>query len=209
MPLARYFSFVGGALLALLFILDAYLPKIPIEERAHANLPIIRIHSERKWPERVVFDTSVPAIIPAQIASTESNLPAPQTTSDVSVKTREHEAFAQMQSPDTAVETAECKKARSKAATQEQDRKEIHAATFHVGAAMAIWLVWSDSLARRLTGVDVRRWPNSGPLIKVQESSRTQTWQRAPDQTGAQFRDRPRQISNARPPVRRNRRSGS
>lgn len=101
MPLARYFSFVGGVLLALLFIIDAYLPKIPVEERAHANLPVIRIHSERKWPERIVFDTSVPTIIPARIASTESSLPAPQTASDVSLKAREHEAFAQMQPSDT------------------------------------------------------------------------------------------------------------
>ena len=101
MPLARYFSYVGGALLALLFILDAYLPKIAIEERAHANSPIIRIHSERKWPERIVFDTGVPAIIPAQIASAELSLPAPKTITDFSVKTREHEAFAQMQLPDT------------------------------------------------------------------------------------------------------------
>lgn len=101
MPLARYFSFVGRALLALLFILDACLPKIPVQERAHANSPVIRIHSERKWPERIVFDTSVPAIIPAQIASSELRLPARQTASDVPVKAREHEAFAQMQLPDT------------------------------------------------------------------------------------------------------------
>ena len=101
MPLARYFSFVGGVLLALLFILDAYLPKIPAHEGANANLPVIRIHSERKWPERIVFDTSVTAIIPAQIASSELSLPAPQTASDVSVKAREHEALAQMQPSDT------------------------------------------------------------------------------------------------------------
>ena len=97
MPLARYFSVVGGALLALLFILDAYLPKIPIQERAYANSPVIRIHSERKWPERIVFDSSVPAIVAAQIAGSEWSLPAPQTARDASVKAREHEAFAQMQ----------------------------------------------------------------------------------------------------------------
>jgi hypothetical protein len=101
MPLARYLSYVGGALLALLFMLDAYLPKIPVQERAHVNSPVILIHSERKWPERVVFDTSVPAIILAQIASRELSLPAPQTASDVPVKWREHEAFAQMQPSDT------------------------------------------------------------------------------------------------------------
>ena len=100
MPLARYFSFVGGALLALLFILDAYLPKIPVQERAYANSPVIRIHSERKWPERVVFDTSLPAIVAGQIASSEPSRPALQTASDVPVKAREHEAFAQMHPPD-------------------------------------------------------------------------------------------------------------
>jgi hypothetical protein len=30
MPLARYFFYVGGVLLALLFIADAYLPKLPV-----------------------------------------------------------------------------------------------------------------------------------------------------------------------------------
>ena len=56
MPLARYFLYVGGVLLALLFILDAYLPKIPVADRAMIDLPVIRIHSDRKWPERVVYE---------------------------------------------------------------------------------------------------------------------------------------------------------
>jgi hypothetical protein len=87
MPLARYFSYVGGVLLALLFVLDAYLPKAPVAERADANLPVIRIHSDRKWPDRVVYDTSLPTIIPAQIASGEASIPAPAAAADVSVKT--------------------------------------------------------------------------------------------------------------------------
>ena len=101
MPLARYFSFVGGVLLALLFILNAYLPKIPVDERVQANLPVIRIHSERKWPERIVFDTSHPAIIPAQIASGAPIIPTPETASDVSLEVRGREALAQMQPSDT------------------------------------------------------------------------------------------------------------
>ena len=101
MPLARYFSYVGGVLLALLFILDAYLPKIPVPEREPANLPIIRIHSDRKWPERIVFDTSIPTIIPARIAGAEPSLPSPGTGSDVSVKAKAREAFAQLQPSDT------------------------------------------------------------------------------------------------------------
>jgi hypothetical protein len=100
MPLARYFFFVGGVLLALLFISDAFLPKYPAADRANANLPVIRIHSDRKWPERVVFDTSLPTIIPAQIASREASVPAPATVADVSVKARERKAFAQLQPSD-------------------------------------------------------------------------------------------------------------
>ena len=71
MPLRQYFSCVGGVLLAVLFILDAYFPKPPVVKKAQANLPVIRIHSDRKWPERVVYDTSLPTIVPASIASAE------------------------------------------------------------------------------------------------------------------------------------------
>ena len=38
MPLLRYFVFVGGALLALLFISTAYLPKLPDEVRAGSQV---------------------------------------------------------------------------------------------------------------------------------------------------------------------------
>jgi hypothetical protein len=96
MPLLRYFVFVGASLLALLFISDAYLPKLPVEDvtSAAADLPMIRIQSDRKWPERVVFDTRIPAINPAQ---TEAAVPASTTVADVSAKARVREAFAQLQ----------------------------------------------------------------------------------------------------------------
>ena len=97
MLLARYFFYVGGVLLALLFVLDADLPKAPVAERANANLPIIRIHSERRWPERIVFDTSLPTIIPPRIASGERSIPVPPAATDVSVKARQRDALAQMQ----------------------------------------------------------------------------------------------------------------
>ena len=101
MPLARYFSYVGGVLLALLFILDAFFPRMPADERASSNEPIIRIHSDRKWPERIVFDTSVPTIIPAQIAGGQPSILPPETGGYVAGKAREREAFAQMQPSDT------------------------------------------------------------------------------------------------------------
>jgi len=100
MPLARYFLYVGGVLLALLLILDAYLPKFPVAAKATANPPVIRILSDRKWPERIVYDTSLPTIIPTQIAGTEVSVYAPAMIADASVGAREREAFAQLPSSD-------------------------------------------------------------------------------------------------------------
>jgi hypothetical protein len=100
MPLARYFSFVGGVLLTLMFILDASLPKAPVVERADTPQPVIRIHSERKWPERVVFDTSLPTIAPTQPAKVAASVPAPAAVADVSAIARVRDAFALLQSSD-------------------------------------------------------------------------------------------------------------
>ena len=98
MPLARYFLYVGGVLLTLLFILDACLTDLPVIESAHVNSPVIRIHSDRKWPERIVFDTSLPTVVPVQTAIAEDRVPRPVTVADVAAKKREREAFALMQS---------------------------------------------------------------------------------------------------------------
>jgi len=95
MPLFRYFAVVGGALLALLFICDAVLPKQPLPSFlsvASSDLPLVRIHSERKWPERIVFDTSMQTVKPAVVAEVQ---PAPATAP----KARVREAFAQFTPP--------------------------------------------------------------------------------------------------------------
>ena len=92
MPLRQYFSCVGGVLLAILFILDAYFPKPPVVEKAQANLPVIRIHSDRKWPERVVYDTSRPTIVP----TVEVIARAPEAVGGVPASTRVPEAFAML-----------------------------------------------------------------------------------------------------------------
>src|SRR3979409_2793730 len=96
MPLARYFMFVGGALLALLFVVAAMLPQLPVTDRADTDLPIIRIHSDRKWPEPVIFDTTRPTIVPSQTLTATAALPAPATVADVSAKGRVRDAFAQL-----------------------------------------------------------------------------------------------------------------
>jgi hypothetical protein len=102
MPVARYFLYVGGVLLALLFFSGAFLPKSPVVDRTDsaAELPAIRIHSDRKWPERVVLDTSIPAVVPAQTAKAEAIAPSPTPVADVSARVRVREAFAQMVPPE-------------------------------------------------------------------------------------------------------------
>jgi hypothetical protein len=100
MPVARYFFFVGAALLALLFVADAWLPELPATAVADAGgeTPMIRIQSDRKWPERIVFDTSIQVVSPVQTAAVAVPAPASARVADVSVKVRE--AFAQLQPAD-------------------------------------------------------------------------------------------------------------
>jgi hypothetical protein len=103
MPLVRYFFFVGGALFALLLIADAVLPKLPVADRSETgiDMPVVRINSDRKWPERVVFDTSTPAvspvIVPAPPAKTEASVPAPAIVADISAGEHVRDAFAQFE----------------------------------------------------------------------------------------------------------------
>src|SRR5213593_2090835 len=100
MPLARYFLYVGGVLLALLLVLDTLLPKSPMPEQAHANLPVIRIHSMEKFPERVVYDTALPTRAPTAVAILEAGAQPRAMAPDVSVGAKEREAFAQLSSPE-------------------------------------------------------------------------------------------------------------
>jgi hypothetical protein len=110
MPVLRYFVFVGGALLALLFVCNAVVAPVPLPAtlKSGSDLPTIRIRSERKWPERVVIDTTVSRAlvetaqadaIKADIAKADLAKAAPalqaSTLADTQ-KTKVREAFAQM-----------------------------------------------------------------------------------------------------------------
>ena len=99
MPLTRYFSLIGGVLLALLFISDAYLPKSPVPQVANPNLPVIRIHSDRKGPAPVVYDTGLPTIVPARATNAKASIPAP-AVADVPARAAAPEAFAEMRPSD-------------------------------------------------------------------------------------------------------------
>ena len=102
MPIFRYFMFVGGALLALLFAADFVWPTPPAVQTVAStgyDQPLIRIRSDRHLPERVVLDTSQPTIV-APVVKTAA-VAAPQPTAqadpldDMSAKARVRETFAQ------------------------------------------------------------------------------------------------------------------
>jgi hypothetical protein len=98
MPLMRYFIFVGGALLGLLLIANACLPALPVAEasRSNADLSVIRIHSDTKWPERVVFDTTRPTITPVPAPVVAELTSTQEKTAAVPSKGGVREAFAQL-----------------------------------------------------------------------------------------------------------------
>jgi hypothetical protein len=126
MPLLRYFLFVGGTLIALLFVANVAFPTapFPVNLTSGSGLPPIRIHSERKLPERVVIDTSV--ALPTQATAApvvtarakpqipaQSNTPARQAIAQapvqpaiaaMSAKARVREAFAQLPREEDAAE---------------------------------------------------------------------------------------------------------
>jgi len=109
MPLLRYFFFVGGCLIALLFAANAYLPQAPDEARADADRPVIRIQSDQKWPARVVFDTNQPTIIPPQA---KAGVPL-ATVADSGAHVRN--AFAQLRPADQSqVQRADPKRLEKK-----------------------------------------------------------------------------------------------
>ena len=65
MPLMKYFGFVGSALVLWLLAMNWLLPAPNAEPvRGSINLPVIRISSIEKLPEKVVFDTSMPHMAP-------------------------------------------------------------------------------------------------------------------------------------------------
>jgi len=104
MPIFRYYLFVGGALLMLLFGINVIV--VEREEQASlvraGRLPPIRILSEHRLPDRVVIDTSQPTIQPAEAKVADAApLPPvieaeqPQLVFDLSAQANIRETFAQ------------------------------------------------------------------------------------------------------------------
>src|SRR6478609_11188233 len=95
MPLFRYFTVAGGALLALLFVVSGFFPETETVDRSVAR-PVIRIASDRVGPPRVEIDTrspaaaipaSVPDIVqaPAQVAEARPGSSAPTPAAAIKI----------------------------------------------------------------------------------------------------------------------------
>jgi hypothetical protein len=97
MPVARYFLFVGGLLLALLVALDAFAPQqVAVASNAATSIDktVVRIRSDQKPPERVVYDTSLPTIVPPAAKAQIAAVP-PVPVVDATAQTRVRDTFAQ------------------------------------------------------------------------------------------------------------------
>jgi hypothetical protein len=99
MPVARYFLFVGGVLLALLLAVDALVPQqavVASQAAPSVDKTVVRIRSDQKPPERVVYDTSLPTIVPPKAVTAQAVVPAAAPTSPVAdAQAGVRETFAQ------------------------------------------------------------------------------------------------------------------
>ena len=99
MPVARYFLFVGGVLLALLLAIDSLVPQQAIvtsQAAPSVNKTVVRIRSDQKLPERVVYDTSLPTIVPPTVTAQAVAPPVPAVASAAATaQARVRETFAQ------------------------------------------------------------------------------------------------------------------
>lgn len=94
MPVVRYFFYVGGALITLLFVIDAILPQeAAVHSAPGIDKSTVRIQSDQKLPERVVYDTTLPTIVPP--AANVQVAAAPASAPEISAHARVHDTFAQ------------------------------------------------------------------------------------------------------------------
>lgn len=158
MPIFRYFIFVGGALLALLFLVNQTFVPEPVKQAAQTSVaaaseqPVVRIRSDRKLPERVVLDTSQPTIaapvVKTAIATAPADAAASPALADASTKARVRETFAQLvpdpkngaSAKSAEAKSAEAKPAEAKPAAPVQHKRKVARSRYapHPGRPMMI-----------------------------------------------------------------------
>jgi hypothetical protein len=78
MPVGRYIAWVGASLLALMYIADWWSPQSLTDAAGDTvERPAIRIASLERPPELVVYDTSLPTIVPPPAEAVLPSEPPP------------------------------------------------------------------------------------------------------------------------------------
>ena len=98
MPLFQYFGWVGSFLLAALFAAN-WCCSTSVAPAPRSDVPLnqkinIRIHTDHKWPERVVFDTTRSGLAPEARVESEMNIGPSETLAQA--ERQALEAFAEM-----------------------------------------------------------------------------------------------------------------
>jgi hypothetical protein len=101
MPLFQYFGWVGSFLVAALLAANWYC-SAPISPAPRSDVPLdqkinIRIHTDHKWPERVVFDTTRSMLAREATADPETDVGRSETPAQA--ERQPFEAFAEMAIP--------------------------------------------------------------------------------------------------------------
>jgi hypothetical protein len=98
MPLLQYFGWIGSILLGALVAANWYC-SAPLAPPPRSDVPLdrkinIRIHTDQKWPERVVFDTTRSRLAPEATVDPETNNRRNETITQV--ERQPFDAFAEI-----------------------------------------------------------------------------------------------------------------
>ena len=169
MPLARYFTLVGGALVALLFVAGWFFPTPPAmfsNQTTVFDKTIIRIRSDRKWPEKIVLDTSRPTMMPlplaveerrvAQLIPLPSDEPGDQSNLEAKAQWRPDAGLPNVNHPTPQTKRRVTRAARSTRAARDPIARRLARAEPGVGCCQFGW--WIDN-AQGSTNAMPRRRP--------------------------------------------------
>ena len=121
MPLFQYFGWVGSFLLAALFAANwcCSVPVAPRSDVPRDQKINIRIHTDHKWPERVVFNTTRSTLTEEAKANAETDIGGSETP--VLADRQPFDAFAEM----AAISVSPCfRPSRSAGQTAKRDYRQ-------------------------------------------------------------------------------------
>ena len=178
MPIARYFIIVGGTLAALLFIAGRCLPTPPamFANQLAIDRSIIRIKSARKWPEKVVLDTSQPTIAPPAVeepraAQSVQLLPdeaGDQSNLEASAQLKLDTPSAAVDHPTLRIKRGLARTARSKRVARGPVTRPLALYNFQSGSGRGLLSVWMDrQWSKSSSAMSRRHAASSWPMVRL------------------------------------------